>query len=158
MHPHTFMSLPDGHTLSAYLYTARLDVIICLLTLAPVWCGLFHCTVCQRQKILNLPSHCLKDPLLASRSYVVFPYLAKGADAVDLVRYNLDGLPRLIGDLVRPCLCLQASHHLHVHTQQISKMLQIMSMPLWGGPVCVSCSLPSAEGASCSPLVLIDIS
>ena len=39
-------------------------------------------------------------------------YLAEGAHAVDLVRHNLEALPRLICGLVGPGLRLQPPHHL----------------------------------------------
>ena len=62
----------------------------------------------------------VEDPEMANallrvprQSHVSPAYLAEGAHAVDLIRYNLDGLPRLIGDLVCPCLGLQTTYHLH---------------------------------------------
>ena len=55
---------------------------------------------------------CFKNSHLRKQMSMTPAHLAKGAHAIDLVRYNLERLPRLVGDLVCPGLRLETSHHL----------------------------------------------
>ncbi len=92
----------------------------------------------------HAPCHEVSHPA-KEQSAVAPAHLIEGAHAVDLICYNLDGLPRLIGDLVCPCLCLQPSHDLQTITRHLTGIIHFISMGLVPAQCVLTCIPPFAK-------------